>query len=117
MDPAGVTVLLDRRSAPLVGARLRWKRFRRWTGNETTSACVVCDRPFTEGGQAGLNSGYSVVGGGPAGQDDYVWICAICYEGLRDELGWVVLDTRDRPIRPLGLWEAAFGFDGEAGPA
>jgi hypothetical protein len=109
------TLLTEPTHVRLAGSRLRWKRFRRWT-DATTPACVICRQAFTEGGEPGLTSGYSVVGGGPAGQDDYVWLCAICFEGLRDDLGWVVLDTRDRPIEPAGLWEAAFGFDAEKTP-
>jgi len=107
------TVVLGSGRLPLAGARLRWKRYRRWTGAAGPAACAGCGQPFTEGGRPGLTSGYSVVGGGPAGQDDYVWICAICYEGLRDDLGWTVLDTRDRPMVPAGLWESAFGFEGQ----
>jgi hypothetical protein len=61
-----------------------------------------------------LTSGYSVVGGGPAGQDDFTRICALCYQILRDDLGWSVVDTLGRPSRPAGLWESVFGF--EAGP-
>jgi hypothetical protein len=106
---SNVVWLLDPRQARLGGARLRWKRFRRWTADSPT-ACEFCATAFTEGGTPGLVSGYSVVGGGPAGQDDYAWICAICYESLREFMGWSVLDTLDRPIEPLGLWEAAFGF-------
>ena len=107
-------VLLDRRDMPLVGARLRWKRYRRWTDARVAAQCLGCGERFTEGGQPGLTSGYAVVGGGPAGQHDYLWICAICYEGLRDHFGWVVLDTCDRPIQPAGLWESAFGFEDSA---
>jgi hypothetical protein len=107
-------VLLDRRDMPLVGARLRWKRYRRWTGQRAAGMCLGCGERFTEGGEPGLSSGYAIAGSGPAGQDDYLWICAICYEGLRDHFGWVVLDTRDRPMQPAGLWESAFGFEEDA---
>ena len=93
-------VVVDCRNAPIVGARLRWKRYRKWTGVAAPTSCIACGERFTEGGEPGLTSGYAIVGGGPAGQDDYQWICAICYEGLREGFGWVVLDTLGRPVRP-----------------
>ncbi len=110
-DESPNLIVLERTELPLVGARLRWKRYRRWTGELAPTSCLGCGEPFTEGGTPGLTSGYAVAGGGPAGQDDYLWVCAICYEGLRDHYGWVVLDTRDRVMQPAGLWESAFGFE------
>jgi hypothetical protein len=102
--------LLDHDRAGLVGATLRWKRYRGWNYPTPRSRCELCATGFTEGGSPGLNSGYSVVGGGPAGQDDYRWICAVCYETRRDHFCWTVLDTNDVPIEPSGLLEAAFGW-------
>ena len=81
--------------AGLKKANLRWKRYRRWTSTWFQGACEFCQTPFSEDGEAGtLHSGYSIVGGGPAGQDDYSWICAICFEDMRDRFGWTVLETR-----------------------
>ena len=118
----GATSVIDAPWSELAGASLRWKRYRRWT-EDREGACEICGARFREtlahphpvdhegdSRAVALVSGYSIVGGGPAGQDDYRWICAICYESFRDYMGWHVLDTRDRPIRPAGLWEAAFGF-------
>jgi hypothetical protein len=70
----------------------------------------LCDAALTEGGSPGLNSGYSVVGGGPAGQDDYFWICAICYETQRERFGWLVLDTRGNVSEPPNLLDAVVGW-------
>jgi hypothetical protein len=100
--------LLDHGQAALVGATLRWKRYRGWNSPTPRSRCELCAAGFTEGGSPGLNSGYSVVGGGPAGQDDYRWICAVCYETRRNHFCWTVLDTNNAPIEPSGLLEAAF---------
>ena len=46
----------------------------------------------------------------PAGQDDYRWICAICYDLRRDHFCWTVLDTRGRACEPPDLLDAAFGW-------
>jgi hypothetical protein len=102
--------ILDHRHTRLIGARLRWKRYRAWNSGSVAGRCELCGAWFTEGGTPGLNSGYSVVGGGPAGQDDYRWICAICYETQRDHFCWTVLDTRGTATQPPGLVEAAFGW-------
>jgi hypothetical protein len=64
------TELLDDHTN-LIGASLRWKRYRQWTASWLPGRCELCDAAFTEGGKPGLNSGYSILGGGPAGQDDY----------------------------------------------
>jgi hypothetical protein len=98
--------ILDHSRTELVGAVLRWKRYRRWTASWLTGRCEFCESQFTEGGTPGLISGYSVVGGGPAGQDDYHWICAVCFETWRDEFAWTVLDTRDEEMRPPDLLES-----------
>ena len=109
-DRSAPAEILDRPKTRLVGAVLRWKRYRRWTGTWQLGRCELCGAGFTEGGTPGLNSGYSVVGGGPAGQDDYCWICAICYEMQRDHFCWTVLDTRGTASEPSDLLETAFGW-------
>jgi hypothetical protein len=74
--------------AGLKDARLRWKRYRSWTAGWLHGACEFCQIEFGEDGQVGtLHSGYSVLGAGPADRDDYSWICAICFEDLRDRCG------------------------------
>jgi hypothetical protein len=107
---SGTAELLDHPRTMLVGAALRWKRYRRWTTGWRLGHCELCGAGFTEGGAPGLNSGYSVIGGGPAGQDDYVWICAICYEMRRDHFCWTVLDTRGEASQSPDLIETAFGW-------
>lgn len=102
--------LLDHPYTDLIGAALRWKRYRGRTAPWLSGHCELCDAAFTEGGSPGLTSGYSVLGGGPAGQDDHVWICAVCYELGRDRFCWTVLDTRDEAAQPLGLIDAALGL-------
>lgn len=104
--------LLDHQHTRLIGASLRWKRYRAWNSWWAAGRCGLCGAGFTEGGTPGLNSGYSVEGGGPAGQDDFRWICAICYETHRDHFCWTVLDTRGVATEPPGLLEAAFGWIG-----
>jgi hypothetical protein len=104
--------LLDHQHTRLIGASLRWKRYRAWNSAWAAGRCELCATGFTEGGTPGLNSGYSVVGGGPAGQDDYRWICAICYETHRDHFCWTVLDTRGAVAEPPGLLEATFEWIG-----
>ena len=106
----GAARLLDHPHTRLVGATLRWKRYRSWTMPAPAGRCELCGAEFTEGGAPGPNSGYSVVGGGPAGQDDYRWICAVCYELQRDDYCWTVLDTCDNPTEPPALLDAAFGW-------
>ena len=106
----GTAELLDHDRADLVGATLRWKRYRSWTSSRPPGGCELCGAQFTEGGMPGLNSGYSVVGGGPAGQDDYIWICAICYDLQRDHFCWTVLDTRGVACQPRDLLDAAFSW-------
>ena len=100
--------LLDHPRTRLVGSTLRWKRYRRWTTSQLVGKCELCGADFTEGGTPGLSSGYSVVGGGPARQDDYIWVCAICYEGHRDHYCWTVVDTRGAATEPPGILETAF---------
>jgi hypothetical protein len=100
--------VLSHPKAHLTGAFLRWKRYRRWTTDRPVGTCELCDSPFTEGGEPGLNAGYSVAGGGPAGQDDYSWICAICFEVWRGHFDWTVLDTRGCPSEPAGILRSIF---------
>ena len=107
---AGNGEMLDHPQADLAGATLRWKRYRSWTASWPPGQCEFCGAQFTEGGTPGLNSGYSVVGGGPAGQDDYRWICAICYDLRRDHFCWTLLDTRGQVFEPTELVDAAFGW-------
>jgi hypothetical protein len=107
--------LLDHPFVNFVGATLRWKRYRSWTASWLPGECEFCGAQFTEGGTPGLSSGYSVVGGGPAGQDDYRWICAICYDLRRDRFCWTVLDTQGRVCEPRDLLDAA--VEGMAWPA
>ena len=95
--------LLDHPQGRLIGATLRWRRHRRWTATGPSGSCEFCGERFTESGAPGLNSGYSVVGGGPAGQDDYRWICAVGYEIGRDRFCWTVLDTRGDAVEPADL--------------
>jgi hypothetical protein len=102
----GRVEVLDHSRTHLVGAVLRWKRYRRWAAPWLAGQCEFCESPFTEGGEPGLISGYSVLGGGPAEQDDYCWICAICFETWRDHYCWTVLDTRGRPARLPDLFES-----------
>jgi hypothetical protein len=109
-DRSAPAEILDYPRTRLVGAALRWKRYRRWTNARHLGRCELCGAGFTEGGTPGLNSGYSVVAGGPAGQDDYCWICAICYEMHRDHFCWTVLDTRGAASEPPNLLETAFGW-------
>jgi hypothetical protein len=109
--------LLDYPNANLVGATLRWKRYRSWTASWLPGQCEFCGTQFTEGGAPGLNSGYSVVGGGPADQDDYMWICAICYDLRRDQFCWTVLDTRGRVCEPRDLLDAALEWRAWPAPA
>jgi hypothetical protein len=104
------TELLDHPQTDLVGATLRWKRYRPWTASWPAGECRLCGAQFTEGGTPGLNSGYSILGRGPAGQDDYYWICAVCYEMKRDHFCWTVLDTRNEATQPPDLLQAAFGW-------
>jgi len=87
--------------ARLKNANLRWQRYRRWTATWLYGACDFCQTPFSEDGEPGtLRSGYSVLGAGPAGQDDYSWVCAICFEDLRDRFNWTVLYANG-VLRPL----------------
>ena len=104
------TELLDHPHSGLIGTALRWKRYRPWTSSRPVGRCELCGARFTEGGTPGLNSGYSVVRAGPAGQDDYRRICAVCYETRRDHFCWTVLDTRGEASEPPDLLEAALGF-------
>jgi hypothetical protein len=95
--------LLDHPQVHLIGATLRWKRYRCWTATGPSGSCAFYGETFTESGAPGLNSGHSVVGGGSAGQDDYRWICAVCYEIGRDRFCWTVLDTRGDAVEPPDL--------------
>ena len=122
------TELIDHPARGLVGATLRWKRYRHWTAPWPSGQCELCGARFTEGGAAGLSSGYSglssgysVLSGGPAGQDDYYWICAVCYEIRREHFCWTVLDTRgearNQPdllgtVLDLLAWPEPAGMDG-----
>jgi hypothetical protein len=106
----GTIELLDHGQTDLVGATLRWKRYRPWTTARPLGCCELCGTRFSEGASACLNSGYSVLGAGPAGQDDYRWICAVCYDVGRDDFCWTVLDTRGRANEPPNLLEVALGL-------
>lgn len=84
--------------AGLVGAKLRWKRYRAWNAAWLPGRCELCHMPFSEGGARGTpHSGYSVVGGGPANQDDYLWLCAPCFESHGAWFGWKALTPARDP--------------------
>jgi len=79
--------------ATLIGAKLRWKRYRAWNAAWLPARCELCHTPFAEGeARNTLHSGYSVAAAGPAGRDDYFWICAVCFEDRQAWFGWQVLD-------------------------
>lgn len=79
-------------------AHLHWKRYRRWTSTWRYGSCEFCRTEFSESGEPGtLHSGYSVLGAGPAGQDDYSWVCAVCFEDFRDRFAWTVLGVETGP--------------------
>ena len=87
-------------NARLVGATLRWRRYRACNAAWLPGRCEVCHSPFLEGGGHGtLGSGYTVVRGGPAGEDDYLWICAVCFEGQGTLFGWMVEADPQEPHR------------------
>jgi hypothetical protein len=90
----------DAPSAPaalLAGACLRWKRYRPWSAAWISGRCESCLAPFSQDAAvSALHSGYSAIGAGPAGQDDFYWICAPCVDRHADDFGWTVLDTRGR---------------------
>jgi hypothetical protein len=78
-------------NARLIGAELRWKRYRSWNAAWLPGRCELCRMPFSDDGSRGsLHSGYAVVHGGPAGQDDYIWICAVCVESRGHWFGWTM---------------------------
>jgi hypothetical protein len=78
----------------LIGATLRWKGYRSRNGTWLPGRCELCHAPFVEGGARGaLHSGYAVVRCGPAGQEDCLWICVICFEGRRSWFDWIVEGT------------------------
>ncbi len=102
--------LLDHPQGRLIGATLRWKRYRRWTATGPSGSCEFCGERFAGSGTPGLNSGDSVVGGGPAWQDDYRWTCAACYEIGRDRFSWTVLDTRGDAVEPPDLLDTVLDW-------
>lgn len=94
------SAVLERRSArderrhstdELIGATLRWHGYRGWNTSLVHGECELCQTPFADDGSRGtLLAGYSVVSGGPANRDDFVWICGLCYEEWSEWYRWTV---------------------------
>jgi hypothetical protein len=68
----------------LTGARFRWKKY---YGSDHDH-CGACWETFSlHNGGDYLKDGYAVTADYKLGED-YEWVCAHCFNDLKDDLGW-----------------------------
>jgi hypothetical protein len=63
------------------GAVLTFKKYVRYSETWEHDHCEGCWAKFMESGQGVLTKGYAT-------PDNYRWICANCYQDLKDVMGW-----------------------------
>ena len=75
---------LDFAKGHLTGASFRWKKYYRWSETWDHDHCSACWATFSlhDGGDY-LKEGYAVTAG-----EDYAWVCAKCFDDLKDNLLW-----------------------------
>ncbi|MGD0017892.1 MAG: hypothetical protein ABSD62_01440 [Candidatus Limnocylindrales bacterium] len=84
--------------AELIGARLRWKRYRDWPARHPrpSSPSEACRAPFSLKGvwhssqRPGSHAAFRA-------RDDYLWLCALCFESRGAWFGWHVLEPTPDP--------------------
>ena len=72
----------------LTGASFRRKEYYRWSEKWDHDHCAACNATFSlheEG--ACLKEGFGVTADYKWGED-YEWVCAKCFEEMKDNLGW-----------------------------
>lgn len=75
----------------LIGQKFRWKHYTKPRPDWDHDHCTGCWAKFAEfEGHKILREGYAVTGACEKGAD-YEWVCAACFEALKDQLGWSVV--------------------------
>jgi hypothetical protein len=84
----------------LQGATFVHKPYRAWSATWDHDHCTFCTRKFVgELGQLSddgvLAAGYSALGRGPQGEDDYHWVCDVCFADFRERFDWKIKAAGD----------------------
>ena len=75
----------------LRGASFRWKKYYQWSETWTHDHCSACWATFSLADEGdSLKEGYAVTPEYEKGQD-YAWVCANCFNELKDNLGWTAI--------------------------
>jgi len=76
----------------LRGQKFRWKRYTKPSPDWDHDHCSGCWAKFGEiEGPEILHEGYGVTEGYEKGAD-YEWVCQSCFDALKDQLHWSVID-------------------------
>jgi hypothetical protein len=68
------------------------KRYRQYSPDWDHDHCAACWTKFAEwDGPDILHEGYATTAEYERGED-YDWVCPICFDELRDEMGWRLVD-------------------------
>jgi hypothetical protein len=82
---------LDLVRTHLTGVAFRWKKYYQWSERWDHDHCSACGATFSLGdGGDYLKEGYAVTADYKLGED-YQWVCAKCFEDLKDNLGWTAV--------------------------
>jgi hypothetical protein len=71
------------------------KAYRAWSPTWEHDHCSLSTRKLVEkptGAADELTEAWAAVGRGPAGQDDYHWVCDDCFKDFRERFAWKVAE-------------------------
>lgn len=71
----------------------RWAAYQQTSPGWTHEHCVFCDRRIAEPGYGGadaLHEAWTTIFTHPEGDAGYEWVCASCFEQLRETFCWGV---------------------------
>ena len=86
----------------LKGASFVRKPYSAWSESWDHDHCEFCSAKFVEAGSPAArpdaamhdstlhSEGYAAIGTGPDGQNDYHWVCEVCFEDFRERFAWVI---------------------------
>jgi hypothetical protein len=76
----------------LIGQKFRWKNYTKPRPDWDHDHCSGCTAKFAEfEGPEILHEGYAVTEACEKGAD-YYWVCASCFDALKEQLEWAVVD-------------------------
>ena len=74
----------------LMGVRLQFRPYTRWSDSWDHDHCAACWAKFAEFDGADIqHEGYATCDDYPKGAS-YEWVCSTCFADLKDEMKWTV---------------------------